>query len=138
MPNIPHSDARRIVIELVDDLLRNVHQSYYPSMTFAEAVATQVICGEIIHAEIVGAKINTQMIAARVQVPRRTLDRRINYLIKNGIIRRDGDGLHYNGTQYRDDAIKASIKLIITAANKLLPLAKMAVAKVAKRTRRTR
>jgi len=127
--SVPHAAARRIVIELIYDLLENTHRNYYASLSFAEAVATQVICGQIILANIIGKTITSQQIAKRVQVGRRTIDRRITVLINAGFLKRAGRGLRFKGDMYHDASIEEAMKLIITAANKLSPMVKKAMAK---------
>ena len=120
---IPQRDTRVIVAQVLADVLRLRHRTYYPELRFMETVEITVILMAIFWAECNGKPLTALGLSKHLEMPRATLMRRLSFLASKGEIRRGAQGLRLNAsifaTPSRDEAIRSVRRTIIDAGNAL-------------------
>lgn len=124
---IPQRNTRVIVAQLVEDVLRARHRSYYPELPFMVTIEITVILMAIFSAECSGKPLSALGLSKHLEMPRATLLRRLSFLVSKGEIRREGQRLRVNpaifATPSRDEAIRDLRQTIIDAGRALAEMA---------------
>ena len=120
---IAQRNTRLIIAQLVAEVLRVRHRSYYPEMPFMVTIEITVILMTIFWAECNGKPLSARGLSMQLEMPRATLVRRLSFLKSRGEIRREGQRLRVNtaifATPSRDEAIRSLRQTIIDAGHAL-------------------
>jgi len=120
---IPQRDTPVIVAQLLANVLRLRHRTYYPELRFMETVENTVILMAIFCAECNGKPLTALGLSKHLEMPRATLLRRLSFLALKGEIRRGPQGLRVNASIFAspssDDAIRSVRQTVINAGNAL-------------------
>jgi len=111
-------EARRIVAGLLTEIARTARDDF-PGLALPAAVVMAIIVGEIIAAEIAGRRISEARLARAVEMPRKTLARRVGYLVRVGLVTRERDGLAVVRARLKPATIRRTAALVIEAADAL-------------------
>ena|SRR5215471_797016 len=116
----PPGDPRITVMRLLIGLHRHVHEVWFPDLTFPKAVAMTIIVNEIRLAPI---PFTMTRLAKHLQITRPSATRRVTYLVRKGLVLREGQRITFNPVALQnpkgDEAIQRTIQMITEAASAL-------------------
>jgi len=115
----PICDRRITIMRLVTDLLHHAHRWWFPELKFSKAVAMTVIVNEIVIAEVEGKPYTVARLARRFQVTRPNMTTRIRYLVRKGLLTRDGQRIEFNHaavqTAQAEESLKLAMQIVMLA-----------------------
>ena len=111
-----------LVIRMNYRIARQASRAFFPGQKFGDTLTVRAVGARVLLASLCGRRITASAIAREIEMPRSTVQRRLQELIDVGLVRRDGRGYvateKANVRAFKRDLNKV-VAEIITVAKKL-------------------
>jgi predicted transcriptional regulator len=81
-----------LVIRMNYRIARRASRAFFPGQKLGDAFTVRAVGARVLLASLCGRRITASAIAREIELPRSTVQRRLQELIDGGLVRRDGRG----------------------------------------------